>query len=753
MGRKKTFVGTQVSRVIEDDKLPNSVKKGMLNALLTRGELIDHVLEEMLAGIGTRAERLYDFAKNGHYVHGLPTGEFKVPGDSVLTAVKAVLDGIHGSPATMSYAHYGPPNTLHIGWMALIASHGYDAATNKLGVLSATKETDVWLHDMVIVIPTHLMGEVEQRSLQQWGVAARAGYTPERKIGSPETRALVKPSQIEIASNSIPEEHLRVEYVWIDAAKVLQKDSFTIPLTGYDDNAEYFHARYTVNGVVQYWMYKDGTGTHESLDQLFDSPAVTTNGQFFPFIYFRYGKVNELDDKTTESYKDGKKLVKYLGMDFDQVAEGVHQNPDIDDVEQAMMMFALPANTEDEQERAYLFTFFNNMDLAQGTDLQFQTEAQADIASTQLFGADIHFPGIVIQDKRFKMSLTNSGIYKIRKSGTVAPVGGHDSGLATFNVITDVVEKNADTGVETPYQISTPVTYHYYRRQVTESLYEEIQVVELQTRFHINGEFGVTGDEDDKILLIPLDHSITDSFSVPDRERLYARSLHYVFNSYVVIKLKWYQTEIFRAIIVIIAIIITIWSGGADGGSSIAAALSIGAYALAAQLIIAMVLEFIIIRAIFKLFVKAVGAEAAFVIAIIAAAFGVMTGFEGGALAGAPWADQLLSLASGLAQAASAQIQADMANLVGEISEFQKWTEEQLKLIDSAQDLLEQDHLLSPFVIFGEKPDDFYNRTVHSGNIGVVGIDAVSTFVDSKLTLPTLDETLGRGAEKGDWKL
>ena len=48
-----------------------------------------------------------------------------------------------------------------------------------------------------------------------------------------------------------------------------------------------------------------------------------------------------------------------------------------------------------------------------------------------------------------------------------------------------------------------------------------------------------------------------------------------------------------------------------------------------------------------------------------------------------------------------------------------------------------------PLIIWGEKPDDFYNRTVHSGNVGVLGLDAIESFCDIRLKLPEIQDTIG----------
>ena len=47
---------------------------------------------------------------------------------------------------------------------------------------------------------------------------------------------------------------------------------------------------------------------------------------------------------------------------------------------------------------------------------------------------------------------------------------------------------------------------------------------------------------------------------------------------------------------------------------------------------------------------------------------------------------------------------------------------------------------------FGESPGDYFTRTIHAGNVGVVGIDSVAYYHDMALTLPRLSDTLGEMA-------
>ena len=68
-------------------------------------------------------------------------------------------------------------------------------------------------------------------------------------------------------------------------------------------------------------------------------------------------------------------------------------------------------------------------------------------------------------------------------------------------------------------------------------------------------------------------HTKPERFSSKNREVLYARSLHYIFNSKNETKIKWFQQGWFSAVMIIIAIVITILDWGSDGGSVRASAL------------------------------------------------------------------------------------------------------------------------------------------------------------------------------------
>lgn len=758
--KKRITVGTSVSRAIEDKLLPNSIRDGALRSIFSNDEvngIPSYVRQSLVQSIGMKAERMYAWAKN-NYVHGLPSGKSSTATQG-RDEVQAVLDALEGTPVLIEYTRYGPPNTLHMGWMKAVELYGYNAATNELPVLSAAKGYPVYLEDLVVVLPPSLVPLQLPGALEQWGVPPNAGYTPFRSAsGSMGTSLTVTPSPIYYL-NSATTEHIRIAYTWAAPGYITISDSggygeipvyslkaphteyAELALPAHVETADYFHVRYTVNGVTKFWMYLVGSGTYPTLDAVFDDPPVET-GLFFPFIYFRHNKVSEISNTASESYKDCRKMLRYLGMSYDAVAEGIDANPDIADVEQAFLTFAVPANSTNPVDRRYLFEFFDAQYLATGAT--FSSPAQAQIASMFTNESDLVKNTIVIQDARFKMALSNGGIFKRRVMGSIGPIGSFTSGITTVDVPITFTAWGGDYGGQAATTTTlTPIDTHFYRKQVSHSQYDEILVVNLKMVYHVYGQYHTTGDDTDDILLIPIDRSITDAYSIPDREILYARSLHYVFNSVVVQKVKWYQTGFFQFLMIALAVVIVIYTQG-TGIEAALSGLAAGTITIQAIIIsVAMgIIKSLVIGELIQLFIEAVGLEGTFLIALMAAAAALYGAYDAGSFANSSWAKNLLQVSTSLVSGIQNKLGDLMGDLADAATEFGKMVEDQTKLLETAQELLEGNPTLVPLIVFGESPNDFYNRTVHSGNIGVIGIDAVSSFVDNALTLPTLDQSL-----------
>lgn len=744
--KKVTTVGTSVVRAIDDNAMPDSVRSGAVKGLFSGDDqFIENVMEDVVSGLGVTAGRMYNYGKN-KYLYGLPSGAV-LESQSGSQTMKQEIERINGQVATIDYYHLSVFNNLHVGWVKLIAEHQYNPVTNQIDSLTATKGYPVYLTNMAVVVTEASLLELENGSLEQWGAPANSGSqvtgNPVYDAALRKVNALKPPIVFEL-DEAAEADYLRVEYEYlVPTTKIVEGVTvpdvsrmvgvFTMNLLGYDSEADYHQTRFTLaDGTVHYFIYQQGSGTFPVLDALYD-PQYEDNGSYMPFTYFRYAKVNGAADPSSEWCKQSRRMLKNVNMDYEEVANAINENPDIGDVEQAMMIFAVPANTENQIEMRYLFDYFKQLKEVTKNSTPNNEQDFGTVLTSGLQNS------IVIQDKRFKMALSFRNITTKLVVGNFGKVGAYQSGFATQ---TDTeTGKNVSTGGSVLW--SSRQRNHYYRRQVSATIYEEVRVFNLKTTYYIFEQYTTIGDEEDAILLIPLDVSITKNYSLPKREELYARSMQYVFNSKIVTKVKWYQRGIFKILMLVVAIVITVISYGstwvAIGAALAAGTITVSAvlYALAIGL-----LKFLVISFALRIFVRIIGPEFAFLVAVVAAVAGSYQAIQAGSVAGAPWAKELIQVSTGLTKAINTELQREFGDLAEQFDQFKEFADSETERLKAAQDLLSQNNWLSPLVIFGEKPSEFYNRTVHSGNVGVQGIEAVAQYVDIALTLPTLSDTL-----------
>ena len=748
--------------------LPNSVKTGLIKGLITGdGQIVENILEDMSSNIAIKAERMYRYGQS-RYVYGLPNVTM-THSTAGIAVVKATIEAEIEKEISVEYSQYAPFNSLHFGWKKLVDEYGYDQTSNEIVTLSTQKGQKVYLDDMYVVVPESLLPDLTGVALAQWGVAAKAGYTPLRPMGNI-VGAFSTPTPPQINAQATAET-VRVLFTWeqpeaitVDGVtiirKILKTESMEFAVPDVADNLAFFQAKYSyqepngklLNPVTQieedqfltrvrYFTYQEGEGTYPEIDSIFKVDYEEL-GSFFPFAYFRYNKVSQTANPTSTAFKSSKKLLKYLNMDYPAVADAINANPDINDVEQAMMVMAVPAVSTDPVEIRYLYDFFFGVYIDSGAVGMPKSEVAGAITVGLNPVNAVRAPTIslVIQDALFKMALTMTGIYRKRVVGSIGAKGHHTCGTAT-KIVTQTMTSMDESGNVSTYKQEVPVEYIYYRKQVTAGVYQEIQVVGLNMAYYVWEGYTATADT----ILVPLDYSITQHYNNRDREILYARSLHYVFNSKHETKIKWYQQGWFKAVLIIVAVVITIVTLGADGGASLSAAIAAATASAEAFLMTILVtgLQMLLINYGLKLFVKLLGPEVAMILAIVAAVVAVGYAIEAGGFANAPFAKDLLSLSSGLTKASGNYYTDALQGIKKEYESFGLEMKVKNELLESSKKLLEGNNILNPFVIFGESPSDYYNRTVHSGNIGITSIDAISSYVDIALTLPKLHQSIG----------
>jgi len=190
-----------------------------------------------------------------------------------------------------------------------------------------------------------------------------------------------------------------------------------------------------------------------------------------------------------------------------------------------------------------------------------------------------------------------------------------------------------------------------------------------------------------------------------EKDTLYGLSMSLVFNSLISVRIPWYQTGLFKAVLLF--------------GSAVITVISLGSL---------------------------VPANAA-LYASLAVTYG--RGAAYGRINNASWAESLLQVGSNLSEAAKSQFQSDIADIQQDIAELETLQKERQEELDEANELLENNTLLdliapSGFVsllIPGESPEQFYSRT-STLNIPQLTYDYVNNYYERNLELPTIQESL-----------
>lgn len=744
--KTKTTVGTSIQRIVDDNAIPDSILEGFTSDLVNGGgQMIEYMKDNIINSIALRVNRMYNFGKRD-YVWGLPSGTV-YSSYAAKQATEAVIESQEGQ-VQLSYYHFGPLNNMHMAWKELVEIFGYQYKTNIITGINKTAETGftaspVYLKDMQLFVTDATLEEAANGSLDQWGIAPNAGFTPSKLIPS-EVGALKRATPFAI-DPSAEKDYVLVTYEWEvkdnsgKTKPVIHSETMRILMDGYDFTKDYHMAEWVTNTGTKkgYFVYQYGQG-NTVLDTIFDA-EYNDQGNFLPWTYFRYKKQRDDIDKTSVEYKHAKKMADYLNMDYQDLVDNIHENPDINDVEQAMMVMGVPAVTTNAIEQRYLFDFFSG--LYQQTKTYPNSSSTVDNYSVLgRLNAELNLSSIILQDKRFKMALQWRNIIKRKVAGTIGEVGTYKSGMGVIPSSMQVPSLDGST-----ITWDTSLKSHWYQYQVTTGVYEEILVNGLKMVYYIIDGYTTTGDENnEELLLIPIDVSIARVYSIVQREELYTRSLHLVFNSVVVTKLKWYQTGLFRFIMIVIAIVITVFSYGSTW-QTIGAALAAGTVTLTAVLMALLqeLIKLLIIQLVIKMFVQAVDWKFAIVVAMVVAAAYAGDLIEPSSFNGVLTSKDMITISTGLIKQAGVEIGNDLAEISQEILDFQKESKKALETLRStSEELLGQDNRLVPLIIFGETPTQFFDRTVHYGNIGALSLDVVSNYVDTALRLPEISDTL-----------
>lgn len=778
--KKKTVVSVAATTVSLGGGEVNRLREAVIRAIIQKENIADEILETSLNGYSSKLMTAYNWAKDNYYL-GLPGGKAEYT-DYNEDTIASVLSTLEGSPVTLEAVDVD----FQSGEM-LVEDHlynvaGYNPAT---GVLNQIPIDDVWNAQQRNVVSSEIDAEREAfkayietytakpekvdavsipfkqedgtyvfkdgtRTTTQtvtltvnqnveWSEAAERQYIDYvMEYGSTDaTGAYIQTrDQQELWANATytidrvvtetiktitDDEEWSEEETW-----TLRSDRYTETSNHYkvstldggyridvapENDELYYAVNYNVDGVAKFWLYKVSAGTYSALNK---DAGLEDTSPYFPVVPIRYDNkfYNREDNRDNESYTSANKLLNLMGLDMDYLSEALSANPDIDKIDHAYVVAGVALNTESQAGTRYLAEYFTHLNNLYEPFKPTETSSENTPLRVHTF---------TIKDGGLNLEFQFSKIETEIKTGKFGAVGKADS------------------------KIGTNHEYIRYRVQINATQYREVFVYGLRVINHVYKTYtaitGLADMSDDNEFFVPLHMGVLKSLPLKVRNELYSSSIYMVLNSIQidVIKLKWYQHGLGKALLTIGTIVIAVY-GGYQFAAKLGAAIAAGTAATAA-FIATTILVSIVLRFAFKLVVKWVGPEFAMILAVVAMAIGISAEFGSFDI---PFADHMLMVANGLSQGIQDNVADMFADLNAEIELSTKELGEVYEALEEANKLLEVSGIIDPYMFvkadtffdFNEAPTNYYHRTIHAGNVGTLAYDAITNYYDLQLTLP-----------------
>ncbi|MGH1461217.1 MAG: hypothetical protein ACRBB6_04195 [Neptuniibacter sp.] len=794
--KTRTYVSATTMPLVLGNR--NALTQSVLEAMHNDVSVSSSILYGALNGMGVKLKQAYSYGQNT-YVNGLPQGLSQNLNIDV-TEIKSILEGIEGASVTINRAiiDYGDGD-LMVGDL-LTNTQGWDRTDDSL-----TIEPD-WIAGEVPSRQAEVQTTADSEAATEAAniAAARSGTTVTGEPPNEVTTTVVSvvTESVVVAyvldswaatyvSHTSDHTGATIDYTYtldfqvtktydiedtttvtdnsgtnVTVTNTQQVDVSTVTIvpTAYQASLSvagnfdsYYSVDYEVGGVKKTWIYREKDGTYPSLDL----PAGgALSSPFYPVVPLRINNTNTNADTGSQEYITGSKLLKKVGLDLDDLTSGIEENPDEGDIDHVFVVFGVQLQSEEKAVQKYLLAFFEYLASVSDVGLTEYTAWEQSRPIDDGQGGVLYYAmpetsppknNLKIQDNKYHIDIRYSYIDVNTVTGSIGSVGTVTSTTTVLPPETTAYldQESAFTGV------TFEVSYITFQQQISATQYKEVIVKGLTYTNYVYGSHTVettladSVDPDDQNFVIPLNYDVVNSFPLTVRNEIGIDGVNIIFNSYVKVKTKWYASGFFKFVITAVSLYFA--------GPSIASSLTAisGATSLTAAIsLIAKKLAFaIVLNQAFKFIVKALGEELAFIISMVVSVYLVSQGIQNGSLKGVPWAEDLLQLVNGLTSGIKNNIQASMEDLIGEYERFEEYKELKLNELEEANELLETNDIIDPFIFIDagrvfnpdESSEEFYNRTIHSGNIGAMALDAITHYVDLMLELPETRQMIDEG--------
>lgn len=780
--KKKTYVSS-VSYNLSKDSETNYLQSVVINSILSTqsGSLAEDMRGSYLNGQGMRLKQAYRYGRD-HYALGLPSSSV-VTGDVSVDDVTPTLRAIAGKEVLVTEVYIGSPDYAFWVYQYLADHYGYDESTNTFanppdGVPAEGNivDSDISQTGLVQVIITTPSGSkqglsftVQIDNLRSYLYAPYRGVN-DAVVTKQTSQAVYKDGDAESDStvsttstqNGVTTTTAVRTQVTIDEAQTTTT-TVTTKTVGVTDRVKYF-------------IYKLGSGTYPALDKL--QATANLASPYYPWVVMRDNNkdLTSAQYQNTAQYKTSKKLLTKAGLSMTDLARSINTNKNIGDVDFAFIHFGIALNTKVNESKEYLFQFFSYLMAHQRyskLDWELWKSRYNDYVKERqeqgkyVYGnvARIMQPGTNSLSIRYN----NENWYNVTLSWqyinltTVNRVIGKVGHIEITCQKDDVEYTIYSDAQDTIEQYTVQATPMRITKQVSATQCEVLEIVGAQHDNRVyNGKSvttsaakGVSGDEDgDSNFIVPLNRQVFDQMGIVDITQTCYDCMHITFNSYKTVKQKWYQTSIFKVVVIVIAIVVTIASFGslsapaaavasaaAAAGASAGVALAVG---IGTQIAIGVAAS-IVLRQI----ARYVAPEVFAIIAVATLAYGAYAAGSSYAATGEVSLSTDLMSSQALLASMNASVSGyqmsmqyktlDVAEQIrrnaAEYTSRMDDVNAAMKTLDTASHEVDLMQLQSSYFTVFESPSSFITRTTNPINAISMVTGQVNSYVDNALNI------------------
>lgn len=533
------IISTNVSvqRIIKDDEAIAAIMTKV--CLEKQKDDSMGIMDRFLAHthrVRARYNAYFKYGKNDLAV-GLPEANLKtIKLDTGL--VKTVIDSVYGIDCTILEAKVTAPDKYEYVYAKFHDLYGYKPYNNELPYLSDTYRItnidynytldryDVYItsyEDRTTVVTTTTVvtiTNIDATNDNKNTTVTRRTVVTGTKSGSISDDT-IEVSNINVTIPKDSETGSTSSTVDTTTAYEVVYAATSIPIAAFNPTRHYIIKYwYVVASEWYYWIYEENSGTYPTLD---NTNYRTTNLDMLPIVTLRNAMVNVNADKDSVVYKQSKEILNYIGLDVDQLIDGISENDQITNVEDAFVHFGINPNDQDPVISKMLYEIF-----------------EYSFSDAGLGGVDGSVKGFTatIQEGPFNAAIAWASQSRTISNGIIGALNSYHHSIVGKTLI---VQKQ-----EEPEKYVT----------ITMNNMSSITLIDRQ------GLVGVTAaDIGSENFYIPLSIFLVNKLSPIEQTILFNKSLIITIYAAQVQHLEWYETEAFGNFLQIVGIVIFLSTG------------------------------------------------------------------------------------------------------------------------------------------------------------------------------------------------